>query len=88
MDQNAQPPGALGGSADRAACETDGTASISPDDDRRKGFERLRALAALAGIQVYALDAGRYLVCRWNLSREVPDLDVLRRFLRQQGVDA
>ena len=54
------------------------------DAAKRKEFETWRALAALAGLELIALPAGDFLLCRWGLTRACPDLQsvaaVLERF--------
>ncbi|MCB1995329.1 MAG: hypothetical protein H6933_04840 [Burkholderiaceae bacterium] len=72
----AQPPGALGGSADRAACETDGTASITPEEARRKAWITWQARAALRGHQLRRMADGRWLAFRHGWSRELEEADV------------
>ena len=54
--------------------------------DDRKGLARLKACAAIAGVQVHDLADGGLLVCRWGLSRAVPDVRALALFLAQLGV--
>ena len=69
------------------------TSGDKPDDasglahfDDRKGLARLKACAAIAGVQVHDLADGGLLVCRWGLSRAVPDVRALALFLGQLGV--
>lgn len=52
----------------------------------RKAFANARALAALAGVELLALPDGGYLVSRWNLSRELSDLQAVREWLARVGV--
>ena len=57
-----------------------------PDD--RKVFETLAARAATGGCALHQLSGGGYLLCRWGLSREVPDLRSVGALLSQIGVRA
>lgn len=49
-------------------------------------FATLAALAARNGITLIALTDGSYLLCKWGLSRAVPDLCVVASLLRRTGV--
>lgn len=51
-----------------------------------KQFATLAALAARNGITLIALADGNYLLCRWGLSRALPDLCVVASLLRRMGV--
>lgn len=51
-----------------------------------KRLSTLRAKAALHGIAVHQLADGGFIVCRWGMSKDVPDLDALARFLFTMGV--
>jgi len=42
----------------------------------RKREAKLQALAALQGVALHRLADGRWLACRWGLSRELADSDV------------
>ncbi len=66
----------------------DGAQTPAPGvpDDARKRFTTLQAKAARAGIAVYELADGCYLGARWNLQRELPDLDAVSAWLHMQGV--
>lgn len=72
----AQPPGALGSSADRAAGETDGTASITLDEARRKAWATWQARAAMRGHQLRRLDDGRWLAWNHAWSRDMAEADI------------
>jgi hypothetical protein len=72
---------------DRAPRET---TTESPDcargDARRKVVEDMRARLALAGGHVlHELPDGSFLVCKWGMSRALPDLRAVAAFLRQIG---
>ena len=58
---------------------------IVPEAERKR-FETMRAAAALSGVQVYRLGDGSYLLTRWNMHRELPDLDAVAGLLRRMGV--
>lgn len=58
------------------------------DTHDRKEFATLRAVAALAGVELYKLPEGGYLASRWNVSRELcelPDLQAVREWLARVG---
>ena len=73
-----------------APASTDGNpgaaSGLDQCDDDRKGLARLKACAAIAGIQVHDLADGGLLVCRWGMARAVPDVRALALFLGQMGV--
>lgn len=54
-------------------------------DFTAKRFATLRARAAIAGVTLYAIEndhgAPRYIVSRWNLTRELSSLDAVERWL-------
>lgn len=50
------------------------------------GFATLAALAARNGITLIALADGGYLLCKWGLSRALPDLCVVASLLRHMGM--
>jgi len=54
-------------------------------DRARKNFLTLRARAAMAGYALHELANG-YLLCRWDRSRELPDLRAVATVLAQIGV--
>ena len=64
----------------------DDASGLDHCDDDRKGLARLKACAAIAGIQVHDLADGGLLVCRWGMARAVPDVRALALFLGQLGV--
>lgn len=53
-----------------------------------KDASTLIAQAALAGVELRMLADGRWLVIRWNLTRELADAAAVREFLAQVGVRA
>jgi hypothetical protein len=59
--------------------------------DLRKRFETLRAVAALRGVAVDAIDADgggiEYVVTRWALTRRCRTLDELAGFLARMGIE-
>ena len=61
-------------------------ASAAGEAAPEKRLATLRALAALHGIVVHTLADGGYLVCRWGMSKDVPDLEALSKFLFTMGV--
>ena len=54
--------------------------------ERDKGAATLIATAAIAGFELRKLADGRWLVQRWNLSRELADDGAVRSFLAGAGV--
>jgi hypothetical protein len=61
----------------------------SERDAHDKAIETLRARAALRGYALHLIDAGgeraELLICRWNLSRTLPDVAAVEAFLAQAG---
>ena len=53
---------------------TKDSADFSRADAERNQFIALQAQAALAGFTLHKLDSLGYLICRWELSKELPDL--------------
>jgi len=56
--------------------------------ERKKLFENLRARAARAGVQLYEIEGGAYLLLRWNWNRELADLQAVRDLLQRMGIKA
>ncbi len=54
-------------------------------DCARKRQARLQASAAMQGIALHRLADGRWLACRWNLTRELADTEV-EAWLKRLGV--
>ena len=50
-----------------------------------KAFATLQAKAALKGWEAVTLPGGGYVVARWTLTRSLPDLQALEKFLREVG---
>jgi len=84
----AQTPGGNRASAEEKEGGADqSTASISDTGEARKRLARLKAELALRGYCVHRLASGPFLISRWALSRELPDLAAVERFLAQvEGV--
>lgn len=51
----------------------------------RKRFEKLRALLAMKGHELYATDSGIFIVRRWGHTRDLRDLQAVEAFARQVG---
>lgn len=64
------------------------TAIVDALSSERKELARLQALAALHKMTLHELSAGSYLLTRWHLCRELPDLRAVAAMLRQMGVQA
>lgn len=58
-------------------------AAVEQLDAARKAFLTVRAEAARAGCALYELAGGGYLLCRWSLSRELPDLRAVTALVRR-----
>jgi hypothetical protein len=50
-----------------------------------KNIATLKAKAALAGCSLHELSGGGFLLCRWGLSRELPDLRAVNALMEQIG---
>ena len=55
-------------------------------DAGRKPFAKLAAHAALAGCTLHELASGGFLLCRWGLAKELPDLRAVAALLSRMGV--
>lgn len=55
--------------------------------DSGKELRRLKLIAAISDVSVYDLADGSHLVKRGGLSRAVPDVCALARFLRESGIE-
>lgn len=55
-------------------------------DAERKAVATMSAHAARAGCTLHELAGGGFLLCRWHLARELPDLRAVASLLRQMGV--
>lgn len=78
-------PGGNPASADSTTDRPMLTADTS-GGNRRKADDGRIARAALAGFQLHRLADGRWLVHRWNLSRELADDAEVDSFLLRPGV--
>lgn len=58
---------------------------VAPTADSDKTTDNLIANLALRGFATHRLADGGYLVCRWNLARNCPDLRALAIFARTVG---
>ena len=54
-------------------------------DAKRKCRATLAAQLAMRGFQLLETDNGTFIVCRWNLSRMLADLDQVAAFARRVG---
>lgn len=57
----------------------------SADAAARKAQETVRAEAAMAGLCLYALAKGGWLVSRVGMARELPDLQGVRELLQRMN---
>lgn len=66
--------------------QTQSDGAILPQvDDPRKALAVLRAHAALCGCGLHELSSGGYLLTRWGLAKELPDLRAVGDLLRRIG---
>ena len=81
-DNARRQPGVIGEqeSADSGDCANDGV--------NRKALASMTARAALCGCTLHELSGGGYLLCRWGLSRAVPNVNALSQVFAQMGVSA
>jgi hypothetical protein len=61
------------------------TTAADEGDASAKAVATLRAALALRGHELYALAGGGWLVSRWGMSRELPDLAAVHRFAKAVG---
>lgn len=87
--ETAPAEGVDGGGEQEKDCAAhfDGHAPASQVDDG-KAFATLAARAARAGCGLYALASGNYLLTRWQMVRELPDLRAVGQLLDAMGVRA
>lgn len=71
---------------DRPAKQTNNAAILPLAQNLSKSEATLIAHFALKGFAVHRLEAGGYLVARWNLSRHCADLSELESFAEKTGV--
>lgn len=62
-----------------------GPSQAEPTELQRKVFSTVQARLALRSFVVHQLGDGGFLVCKWNLTRSVPDLQALQRFAEAVG---
>lgn len=55
------------------------------DRAQSKKFERLRALLAIHGLELYRTDGGPFIVRRWGKTRDLQDLAAVEEFAKQVG---
>ena len=79
-------PGEVG--TDSRALREEDAAIVADVKRTDKDEAKLIAIAALAGFELRKLAAGRWLVSRWNLRRELLDTAAVRVFLAGAGVRA
>lgn len=58
---------------------------LADDDAAGKALATLRALLAMHGHTLHELSSGGFLVTKWGLCRELPDLRSAAQFARQIG---
>ena len=72
---------ARGANLGHLEAEQNGQPDFANDRHDRKAFASMQARAALAGFQLHELADGDVLMSRWGLSRALPDLYAVGRFL-------
>lgn len=73
-----------GNRADAGNLETY-AAIVATVDAERKAEATMVAGAALVGCTLHRLASGGWLLCRWGLARELPDLAAVGALLRAMG---
>ena len=66
--------------------ETEDPQDCAQHSPNRKRFTTLAAQAAIAGCTLHHLAGGAYLLCRWGMAKEVPDLPAVAALLAGMGV--
>jgi hypothetical protein len=61
-------------------------ASPAAEDQATGRFSTLAAHAAIAGCGLHELAGGGYLLCKWGMARELPDLRAVSALMRQMGI--
>lgn len=77
-------PGPAGEIAGRAHGEAN-TDIVDQQSNERQDFEKAQAKAALLGCTLHQLSSGGYLLGRWTMCRELPDLRAVLTLLAQIG---
>jgi hypothetical protein len=76
-------PPARGANAEDAG--TQNSAIVADLDDGRKELLTLQARAAINGASLYELANGKYLLCKYGLSRELDSLHAAAKLMQQMG---
>ena len=63
----------------------DATSLAADDRAHQKRFATVQAQLALLGFVLRKLETGEYIVTRWQLCRELADLDAVARFAVMVG---
>ena len=83
-EKGAPGPTAIGARGQEKHQPAQSTESPPDLQTAEKRFERLRALLALKGHELYATADG-YLVQRWGLTKDLTGIDAVEAFARQVG---
>jgi hypothetical protein len=83
----AEAPGPLTPTSDNAPWQgrVEGNGTADSGDCALKSSATLRAQGALIGCSIYELQDSGYLLPRWNMHRELPDLAAVADLLRLMG---
>lgn len=87
---NDEAPRLAGAEGFRDQSNTDNTHCAGPTaaDQPIGRFFALAAHAAIAGYGLHELAGGGYLLCKWGMARELPDLRAVVALMRQIGIRA
>jgi len=86
--RNDEAPRLAGAEGFRNQGKTDNTHCAGPTaaDQPIGRFSTLAAHAAIAGCGLHELAGGGYLLCKWGMARELPDLRAVVALMRQMGI--
>ena len=78
----------LGSGAGFSGQGTADTRDCAQADADRKYFTTLAARAAMTGCTLHELACGGFLLCRWGMAKELPDLRAVAAMLGRMGAPA
>ena len=79
-------PGPVAAGSQAQGQSTTDTAIVSDLDASRKAYLTLQARAAINGVSLYELAGGKFLLCKFGLSRELDSLHAVAKLLAALGV--
>ena len=80
---NVGAPDTAAGVAGQAQGQITDNDIVGQADADRKRFATAAALAAQAGCTLHELSSGGYLLGRWSMCKELPDLNAVHQLLRR-----